>query len=113
MRTGREPLHSSRVGVQKQCKKMERLTGLNTEVNTRVNIKSHAGQTSAFLSKTTISARHEVFSKTQEHTVGPQCSEIQSQCAERSYNNNNNNNNKFILIWRIKHTSLCALQTNC
>ena len=23
------------------------------------------------------------------------------------------NNNKFILIWRIKHTSLCALQTNC
>ena len=26
---------------------------------------------------------------------------------------NNNNNNKFILIWRIKHTSLCALQTNC
>ena len=25
----------------------------------------------------------------------------------------NNNNNKFILIWRIKHTSLCALQTNC
>ena len=28
-------------------------------------------------------------------------------------NNNNNNNNKFILIWRIKHTSLCTLQTNC
>ena len=26
---------------------------------------------------------------------------------------NNNNNNKFILIWRIKHTSLCALQRNC